>query len=167
MQAISGRQGTVLLFIKGFPVTFTSHALRRHVLATLRVQEGYTRRQGALGSCDIVRVTDRYVGAVDHYGLLEVRPAKLALRIVRELQGTSLHGRTLDVHRYYQRSLLHERRKSDPPYEAETLPERRREERRRPELCLELVRHPSVDLNALLSWMLPPWFGDKSPEKLG
>lgn len=167
MRPISRRHGAMLLFVKGFPITFTPPALRCHVLNTLRVQGILTWRQGSLGSCDIVRVLDRDTGTIEYYGLIEMRPAKLALQVIRQLNGVSLQGRTLEVHRYHHRSLRHERRLAVALTAAEIQPDRRQGERRRSDLRLELLQRPQIDLTPWLFWTLPPWFNPKSPEKLG
>jgi len=54
----------------------------------------------AIGSCDILRLTNPATGVVTHQGIISIQPAKLAFRVMDALRRKPLRGINLDVSRY-------------------------------------------------------------------
>jgi hypothetical protein len=94
-----------MLFVKNLPKHFTRQGLRSFVLMHLKsdLQSCSLHRQSLL-HCEIMRVTDRNIENTEHYGLIEVAPAKLALRAIDVLNGQEIAGQKVEVHRYCHRA---------------------------------------------------------------
>ena len=151
---MSGKHGAVMLFVTGLSDSVTRKDLKsifRHLIKS-RWQARWSG-QGLIRSCDIVRITDRDTGNVEYHGLVELQPAKLALRAIRELSGTEIGGHPIEIRRYYHRSPLRDQLRYAP--EGESV-ERVRDERRRPNLTIELVeRQDAALLPSLTRWLAP------------
>ena len=66
-------------------------------------------------NCNILRITDRATGSVEYHGLVEVRPARIALQAIQILNGQEFGGRAIAVRRYRHRTIWGEsRHRSDP-----------------------------------------------------
>jgi RNA recognition motif-containing protein len=163
---MTGKHYTVMLVVTGLSDGVTRKELKsifRHL-----IKSSWRARwsgQGLIRSCDIVRITDRDTGKVEYHGLVELQPAKLALRAIRELSGTEIGGKPIKIRRYH-RSPLHNQHRYVPEGESA---ERIRDDRRRPNLMVELVeRQEAALLPSLTRWLAPAPLEDcklKDPER--
>ena len=90
-----------------------------------------------MSNCRIVKITNAGIKGVERYALVELKPARFALRFIKELRGKELAGAKIVVRRYRQRSLLCERRQFRQ--ELEDIGEKRVLDRRREGLRIEAV----------------------------
>jgi hypothetical protein len=125
-----------MLFVKGLPESITDRELKMQFQHLTGPRwRSYLAGCGSIGVCDIIRVTNHETGEVEFHGLVEVQPAKLALRAIRELHGSKIRGHSIEVHRYQQRSPL----RGKYSYNVEMEADNPRDERRRDNLSIELV----------------------------
>ena len=151
---MTGKNHAVMLVVTGLSDGVTRKELKsifRHL-----IKSSWRARwsgQGLIRSCDIVRITDRDTGKVEYHGLVELQPAKLALRAIRELSGTEIGGKPVRISRYQHRSPLRDQLRYAPEGEpAEPV----RDERRWPNLAIELVeRQDAALLPSLTRWLTP------------
>ena len=125
-----------MLFVKGLPESITHRELKaqfKHLTGPR--WRSYLAGNGSIGVCDIVRVTNHDTSEVEFHGLVEIQPAKLALRAIRELHGSAIRGHTIEVRRYHQRSPL----RGKYMYDAEPAAVDNLDERRRENLGIELI----------------------------
>jgi RNA recognition motif-containing protein len=140
-----GKNGTVVLFIKGLPESATQADIESlfERLGSPRWRVRLTG-QGGVCSCDIVRIVNRESELIEYHAMVEIQPAKLALRAIRELNGALVHGQRIELHRYHHRSPIRDRRRQS--FEEEVTKNflqpgdnRRSLERRRRNLRIDLV----------------------------
>jgi len=151
-----GKNGSVVLFIKGLPESTTQGDIKA-LFDRLSSPRWRIRLTGPAGlcSCDIVRITSRESGQAEYHAMAEVQPAKLALRAIRELNGALVHGQRIELHRYHHRSPIRDRRRDQ--FESESQIQsgdsdanRRALERRRGSLQIDLVdQHGKQALSGL------------------
>lgn len=132
-----GKRGSMMLFLPGLPQHLTRKELKAFVQAGLKSPEDRPFSVKAnVCACTILRITDQCDGNIEHHGLVEVQPAKAAIRAIDELNGRELNGTRIQVRRYHHRSPLRDRRRNQaPPEQAEN----RKQERRRRDLKIDLV----------------------------
>lgn len=141
-----GKRGSVLLFLRGLPHDLTCRELKSFVQAAVRDPNprAFTVT-AAVCDCSILRLTDRTTGISELHGLVEVQPAKAAIRAIEELNGRELKGVVIEVRRYHHRSLLRERRQDQAPFangnggEGSETTDNRQQERRRRNLKIDLI----------------------------
>ncbi|HYN78094.1 MAG TPA: RNA-binding protein [Lamprocystis sp. (in: g-proteobacteria)] len=137
---MSGKHGTVALFLSPLPPNFTRRDLKAFLCRELR-------KVGVRGiplfrlctNCSILRITDRAAGTVEYHGLVEVRPARVAMQAVQLINGTEVNGTLIEVRRYRHRSLWGEHRHRSNAGQGGPLVAHPLTERRRAHLHLELV----------------------------
>ncbi|OQX32324.1 MAG: hypothetical protein B0D94_01365 [Candidatus Sedimenticola endophacoides] len=108
--------------------------------------------EGELLQVQVIRITDIDGGGTEYHGWAEVAPAGAARQTIGNLQGVSIHGRPLQVRKFQWRSRLRDRRQHQHPEAAAAFAERRRGERRRGSLRIEIVS----DSGGGVAAMLPP-----------
>ncbi|MGD8930934.1 MAG: hypothetical protein PVI52_00090 [Chromatiales bacterium] len=86
---------------------------------------------------EIRKLVNRATGSVEYHGVVDIEPAKGAVRAIRKLNLTPLKGKTVEVRKYYKRSPLRDRREGGS--QEATSANRRKRDRRRPNLAEESV----------------------------
>lgn len=140
---MTGKHGPVVLIIKGLPDTATRAELK--TLCKRTTGCGWRTAlpgKGNIGCCDILRITDRENGQVEYHGVVEIHPANLGLKAMKELDGTFYQGRRLEVRRYRQRSSL---------LQQDINTEAAAHNRRRDHLSVDLVQDHRMHLMPTLS----------------
>jgi hypothetical protein len=92
--------------------------------------------KASICTCTILRLTDQANGTVEHHGLVEVQPARAAMRAIEDLNGRVLRGAQIQVRRYHHRSPLRDRRRNKIAHDH---PENRLKDRRRANIKIDLV----------------------------
>jgi hypothetical protein len=96
-----GKTGSILLSIGNLPPQVSRKALKAHVQGVIDSLEGTGFRiMPAIGSCDILRLTNPATGVIIHQGIISIQPAKLAFRAMDALRRKPLRGINLEVSRY-------------------------------------------------------------------
>ena len=135
-RAMTGKHRAVLLIITGLPESITSEELKARFQR--RIQPRWwslLTGSSSIRICNIIRITYRDTGDVEYHGLLEIQPAKLALRAIREMNGSIIHGCTISVHRYRHRSPVQDVYSIGSDSESDQVTV----ERRRSDLGVELI----------------------------
>lgn len=100
-----GKSGSVVVFLGGLPPRVTAKGLKAFVSDAIEADCPRGLRIGSsICDCSILRITDLNTGDIELHGLLEIRPAVLAMRAIERLDGTSLLGKPIVARRYRQRS---------------------------------------------------------------
>ena len=140
-----------MLFVKGLPESITDKELKEQFQHLTGPRwRSYLAGCGSIGVCDIIRVTNHDTGEVEFHGLVEIQPAKLALRAIRELHGSTIRGHTIEVRRYQQRSPL----RGKYMYDVEPEVDIEQNDRRRGNLSIELI--PSAKTSRYLHRLFGP-----------
>lgn len=132
-----GKRGSMMIFLRGLPDGLTRKELKSFILRA--VKPPHMRSfflKAAVTSCTILRITDHSNGATEHHGLVEIQPAKAAIRAIDELNGKTLKGSTIEVRRYHHRTPLRDRRRNRIKRDH---PDNRQEDRRRRHIKIDLV----------------------------
>ncbi|MGD2021184.1 MAG: hypothetical protein PVJ30_02715 [Thiohalocapsa sp.] len=96
-----GKTGAILLSIANLPPQISRKDLKKHVQSVIAgLDEGGFRFPPAIGTCNILRITNTTSGVVSHQGLVSIQPARLALRLMSALEQKPLRGLNLQVSRY-------------------------------------------------------------------
>jgi hypothetical protein len=96
-----GKTGALLLCVSNLPHGVSRKDLKQFVRnAATRLRGESSRPTPAVIDCTIVRLTNPHDGRIAHEGLVSIKPAKLALTLIAELQQTPLRGRFVKVCRY-------------------------------------------------------------------
>jgi hypothetical protein len=127
----------MMLFLRGLPEDLTRREFKAFVQTAMKGLDSRTFSFKAnVCSCAILRITDHTNGGVEHHGLVEIQPAKAAMRAIEELDGKHLKGARIEVRRYHHRSPLRDRRGSKKELGS---PDNRQKERRRGNVKIDLV----------------------------
>lgn len=137
---MSGKNGSVILFLRNLPDNVTNKRLKQFVQQELK-------RAGVRGlplrspcsNCSILRITDPARGTEEYHGLLEIQPSRIAMQAMEVLNGKRIAGKPVEVRRYRHRSPWGGHGNAQdiaimPPQDAHPLGERRRDN-----LKIELV----------------------------
>ncbi|WP_295429455.1 RNA-binding protein [uncultured Thiodictyon sp.] len=139
---MGGKTGSVVLFLRNLPPNTSRKDLREFVQGALR--EAGVRTLPFVSVCanaSIMRIADLAAGTTEYHGLIEVRPARLAMLAIRVLNGRALHGCPIEVRRYRQRSPWGEhRQRQQEASGSATVVARPLVERRREHLKIDLVK---------------------------
>jgi len=102
-----GKRGTMVLCLGNLPADVTRNDLKGFVRdAVAQIIDGRRRRLNSyIKHCSILRLTDRSTGSVSHQGLVEIRPAKVALDVMDALEHRPFRGVQLQVRRYRHSSV--------------------------------------------------------------
>jgi RNA recognition motif-containing protein len=142
---MSGKNGSIMLFVRNLPTSVTRRDLRQFIQRELK-QAGIRGLplMSTCTSCCILQITDPATGSREYHGLVEMQPARIALQAIAILNGKEIAGTPMEVRRYRHRStwgmyngcLLGQSSEADAIHE-----------RRRPNLRIELVdATPSVEV---------------------
>jgi len=102
---MGGKSGSLALILHDLPPGISRKDLRAFVCNALR--EAGIRTMpfvGRCSNCSIMRIADLATGTTEYHGLIEVRPARIAMQAIRILNAKSLLGHPLQVRRYRHRS---------------------------------------------------------------
>ncbi len=139
-----GKRRTILLFVGGLPHHLSQHDLRDFVLSELKAAALVpSLSRNTITHCEILRIVDRKTGVVEHHGLVEIGPPRVAIRAIEILDRKLLSGHQLAVHRYQHRGSWRSRAEDSaaPPFNGH--------DRRRPHLKRDLL--PSPDARGFLA----------------
>ena len=89
--------------------------------------------RGKIRRCEILQIVDRDMDTVEFHGLAQIEPVKSALSAISRLHGSKLKGKSVEV-RKFQRRASPDRRDHLQDWGATNGEERRRRERRRPNI---------------------------------
>lgn len=132
-----GKRGSMMVFLRGLPEGLKRKELKAFVQASVRSRDDHSfYLKAKVCNCAILRITDRSNGDVEHHGLVEVQPARAAIRAIDELNGTVLKGTRIQVRRYRHRSPL---RDGGTNTFVQEQTDSRPQERRRSNLKIDLV----------------------------
>jgi len=99
--------------------------------------------------CEILRIEDLETHSVEYHGLISVQPAKAALSLINRLNGERLHGKAVEVRKYYRRSSYKDRRRRYADGDELSFDDRRHKDRRRPRLRIRTIRRPQIEIEGL------------------
>lgn len=125
------------IFIRMLPPSVTRLDLINFVASGLRPRWDILQicKPMAIGSCEIIKITDPDLQTVEFHGLVHVPEAKKATELIKRLNGALLKGKKMQVRKFTRRSQWRDRRKHDLEMPVdEGLEYTRRNERRRPHL---------------------------------
>ena len=98
-----------------------------------------------LTRCELMQIVDRDNGISELHGLAEIEPGKMVPGIIERLNGSQLNGKTLGVHQYRHRSPNKDRRTPAWRMGSGAAGERRKVDRRRAHLNIEMLRTPKIE----------------------
>lgn len=128
----------MLVFIRLLPESVTQNDLRKFVGKAIRSPwQSLFFPSSRICSTEIRKLSNIMNHSVEYHGLVDIEPAKAAVKVIRKLNRTPLKGKEVEVRKYYQRSVLRDRRgeKAAGPYSDD----RRRQDRRREAMLAERV----------------------------
>lgn len=103
---MTGKRRTIMLFFQQLPHHVTQHDLRLFIVRALRSASLPLPLVGnPISHCEILRITDRQTGQVEHHGLVEIGPARIAIQAIEILNGRNFEGHIVAVHRYRHRGI--------------------------------------------------------------
>ncbi len=94
--------------------------------------------------CELMRITDRDSGKEELHGLAEIRPEKMLPGVIERLNGTVLHGKPVEVHKYQHRSPNKDRRTPLYMQPTDINQDRRGIDRRRHHLSIDILNTPEA-----------------------
>ncbi|MGA7981721.1 MAG: hypothetical protein WCA32_16045 [Chromatiaceae bacterium] len=97
------------------------------------------RRTGVIHSCRLLKIEDLARKAVELHGLVDVRPDQTARSAIMKLNGRKLAGKVVEAREWRERSPGRDRRKASTDASQLPFPERRRRERRRSNIVIEVL----------------------------
>lgn len=99
------------IFIRGNGGAFGRDELIRFAESGLR-GPWYTgfRPRGELLNCHILRVMDASGRRSEYHGLIEVKPSRVGWDLIQRLNGKRLHGRAVQVRKWFERNRSRDRR---------------------------------------------------------
>jgi hypothetical protein len=153
-----GKSGSVVVFLGDLPHRVTAKELKAFVQEAIQADcPGGLRIGSSICDCSILRITDLNTGGVELHGLLEIRPAVLAMRAIDRLNGLILLGQPIVARRYRQRSPMSSPRLPVEPGEPNPRVGVARTERRRSNLKIELADCERSFLDGLTGPLQRPW----------
>jgi hypothetical protein len=100
-----GKSGSVVVCLGDLPPRLTAKELKAFVQDAIQADDARGLRiRSSICDCSILRITDLNTGCVELRGLLEIRPAVLAIRAIERLNGLELRGKPIVARRYRQPS---------------------------------------------------------------
>jgi hypothetical protein len=131
------------IFLRGLPDELHPRNLETFV-QTVITPPWYLplRTRAAIKSCVVLKVKDLDRNAVEFHGLLEIRPVKVALMAIEQLNGTKLKGYRIEARKWQVRTNQNDRRDRYKRFKSDESDERRGYERRRPNLLVEIYVPP-------------------------
>lgn len=137
---MSGKSGTVALFLRNLPPNVNCKDLKSFVQRGLQTE-------GVVGlplfnlcsNCRILRITDLATGTTQYHGLVEVKPARIAMQAIQVLSRREIRETAIEVRRYRHRSTWGEHWHRADELQIGTLVLRPLTERRRANVKIDLV----------------------------
>jgi RNA recognition motif-containing protein len=102
---MSGKSGSVVLFLRNLPIDFSRQDLKKFVQSELK-KAGIrgTPLRSPCSNYTVLRITDRSSGTREYHGLVEIQPARIAMQAMEVLNGKMIAGKPVEVRRYRHRS---------------------------------------------------------------
>ena len=124
------------LFIPRIPKTTTKTELRKLVANQLakKIQLPFTEKP-SINSCEILCIGDAQ-GVVEHHGLLSISPESAGRWLIKNFKNQRLHNKQLFVREFVERS------NTGKHFD-------KMDDRRRPNLNIEKLEQPTVNLQAM------------------
>jgi hypothetical protein len=97
------------------------------------------RRTGAIHGCHVLKIVDRTNNRLEFHGIVDVEPEHAALSAILKLNGRKLLGKVVEAREWRERSVDRDRRQRMTQPSRLAFPERRRRERRRSDLHMEIL----------------------------
>lgn len=128
----------MLVFIRLLPESVTQNDLRKFVDKAVRSHwPSLFLSSSRIRSTEIRKFSNSTNRSVEYHGIVDIEPAKVAVKAIRKLNRTPLKGKEVEVRKYYQRSALRDRRAGTE--EGFSSDDRRRQDRRREAMLMERV----------------------------
>ena len=142
----------MIMFIRNIPGTVSHTELCEFLSDGLRHLWGIPLlKKEKVETCDIMRIKDLDMDRVEYHGLAFVANEKTAGALIRQLNRGALAGEKMEVRKYRARSRDRDRRRQLSPTQNRAIVDRRRKERRRPNLLIETLYRPQSDILKPLS----------------
>jgi hypothetical protein len=137
----SGKSGSIALFLRNLPPNTNCKAIKTFVQTELH-KAGVRSLPffSPCTNCSILCITDLDARTIEYHGLVEVRPAALAIQAIAILNGKELHGTPIEVRRYRHRFSWSEHRHRSDSARGGNLVARLLTEHRRANLRIALVQ---------------------------
>ena len=129
------------IFIKGIPKEMDSVALEKFVKRILSpgwLPFAVTGRVRVKGS-KILKIVHTRTRSVEFHGLIQIKPASQADRVIQRINSSRIKGRKLECHPYSKRYARADRRNMLMDAGRKTSADRRQVERRRGNLVSQVV----------------------------
>jgi hypothetical protein len=132
------------VFVRQIPNTVSRATLVRFINQGLKRPWYFPfgKRDGEIARHDVIRITNPDTGTTEFHAMIDIQPAKAAVRVIRQLNAKELEGRPVEVRKWYHRSPLRDRRRNESEIMAEKYRARRLHDRRRGTLRVEIVSTP-------------------------
>ena len=144
----------MIIFIREIPETASQKELGDFVSGGLNRMRllPFSRKQN-VEKCDILRIKDLDTNRVEYHGLAFVDDERTAKVLIKNLDGTTLNGKRVQVRNFCKRSPLGERRRPQRDMTNLAILDRRQGDRRRRNILVETLHgsRPAVlpELNSL------------------
>ncbi|MDJ0808000.1 MAG: hypothetical protein QNJ78_14355 [Gammaproteobacteria bacterium] len=128
----------MLVFIRLLPESVTQNELRKFVDRAIHSPwSNLFFRSSKIHTAEIRKISSSTNHSVEYHGIVDIEPAKAAVKAIQKLNRTVLRGKEVEVRKYYQRSELRDRRTGTE--DALPFEERRKQDRRREAMVAERV----------------------------
>ena len=127
------------IFIRRLPNSTTRLDLMQFIASALKPK--WYRLQfsplGKLTHCDICRIDDSQNDQVEYHGIARIDPPSAALQVINRLNGELFKNKQVEVRKFFRRSAKRDRRhlRKEGPLPGRL--EKRKQDRRRPDLHME------------------------------
>ena len=134
------------ILIKQVPDSLTRKELQKLVGQALKRywRFPFTGRNTSY-DCRLIRYAAKGSGTIETHGLVRLKDRKSAMILLKKLNGISLNGQKLEACRYYQRSVLRDRRTPLGNSDIFLDNERRRHDRRRSKMVLNTAQTLKIE----------------------
>lgn len=129
------------IFIRRLPNSTTRLDLMQFISAALK-PKWYLLQFAPLGKlthCDICRIDDTGNGQVEYHGIAQVEPPSAALQVINRLNGEYFKSKKVEVRKFFRRSSKRDRRHLTDTELPQGIFEKRKQDRRRPDLHMEYL----------------------------
>lgn len=128
----------MLVFIRLLPESVTQNDLLQFVGKAVRSpMQSLFSPSHRIHSIEIRKLSSSTNHTVEFHGIVDIEPAKAAVKAIRKLNRTSLKGKEVEVRKFYQRSALRDRRINQ--VNGAPSDDRRKRDRRREGMIAERV----------------------------
>ncbi|MCP3870159.1 MAG: RNA-binding protein [Gammaproteobacteria bacterium] len=130
----------MIIFIRGIPENVTQKDLCDFVTAGLQHVWGMPLfNKGKVDKCDILRIKNLDTDQIEYHGLAFVENDETANALIKHIDGALLSGKEVEVRNYCLRSPERDHRVHHPLTQSLAIIDRRRRDRRRPNLLVETL----------------------------